>query len=505
MPSKSSPVSEVPLSLVEEVRSKFLQQVQEKGQNCIHPKDYERIKQDNHWLQRFIAHKEQNVKEALDMMWNAVTWRKDFGVNDINEGTIKMDIIVRGAFFPHGVDKDGYHILIFKLKMHSKGAVDANDLKRCIVYWFERIERMSKGDIISIFFDMEGCGLSNMDMDIVKYLIGLFNDYYPFFLNNIYIYEMPWVLSAAFKIIKTWLPEKAIEKLKMIGKKDIMNYIDKDQALKCWGGNSDYVFSFVPEEPQANKSKEAPIENSSNTSFVKKVHFVDGSSMAEQTGNSDTKEEGPLAVTPQSVITFVKEGTELVSTLGLHNTDASTQIAFKLKTTSPEKFRVKPSTGFLKPGAKETITVTLLPGFQLGGLSKDKFLVISTPLEDAEVSTLDISELWKNTGNRKVYQTRLKCVQSGEVMKNGNVVQHSGTPSGESDAQLSKLSATLSHMGEHQVKLSQSLDRLQYIQVAQFLLVLVLGIIIIYILSNSPSLDRPTIPSEAYCEKPPQP
>lgn len=55
--------------------------------------------------------------------------------------------------------------------------------------------RMTKGDFISIFFDMEGCGLVNMDMELIKYLIGLFKDYYPFFLNYIIIYEMAWILS----------------------------------------------------------------------------------------------------------------------------------------------------------------------------------------------------------------------------------------------------------------------------------------------------------------------
>lgn len=70
----------------------------------------------------------------------------------------------------------------------------------------------------------------------------------------------------------------------------------------------------------------------------------------------------------------------------------------KVKTTSPEKFKVKPSTGCLKPGAKDTVTVTLLPGFQLGGLSKDKFLIMSLVLEEGETANSDISELWKVSG-----------------------------------------------------------------------------------------------------------
>lgn len=54
---------------------------------------------------------------------------------------------------------------------------------------------MTKGDQISLFFDMEGCSLGNMDMELIKYLIGLFKEYYPYFLNYIIIFDMAWVLS----------------------------------------------------------------------------------------------------------------------------------------------------------------------------------------------------------------------------------------------------------------------------------------------------------------------
>lgn len=61
--------------------------------------------------------------------------------------------------------------------------------------------RLTNGDQITIFFDMMGSGLSNLDMDFTNYLINLLKMYYPAFLNYIIIYEMPWVLNG-----KTMLP-----------------------------------------------------------------------------------------------------------------------------------------------------------------------------------------------------------------------------------------------------------------------------------------------------------
>lgn len=68
-----------------------------------------------------------------------------------------------------------------------------------------------------------------------------------------------------------------------------------------------------------------------------------------------------------------------------------------MKTTSPEKFRVRPSTGILKPGASITISVVLQQGHQTTLLlSKDKFLVMSMELSgDGNISAQEIADLWK--------------------------------------------------------------------------------------------------------------
>jgi hypothetical protein len=461
---------------VRELKSAFLEQLASKGSDAIHPKDLERVKKDDNWLNRFLLHVDSNQTEALNMMWETVTWRKDFKVNEVNDN-VKMDIIVQGGFFPTGCDKDGCSLFIFKCKKYVKGTHNMDDLKRCVVYWFERLERQDKGKPITLFFDMEGCGLANMDLEFTKYLIGLFKQYYPYFLNYILIFEMPWILNAAFKIIKSWLPEKAVQKIKFLSKKDIKEYVPLDQALTCWGGQNDYTFSFLP-EPQESFTNNTSTPISTN----RKVHFADGSSMSESPeGSGDKDHDGSaLSVQPSSIITFIKEGTELVSTLELQNTDSSIILSFKLKTTSPEKFRVRPSVGCLTPGARATVHVTLLPGFQLGGLSRDKFLVMSTVIEASEMNQ-DLAQLWKDTSGRKINQHRLKCAQTNEVTKNGNAVGvWSGSPEGE-QPNNSQLLTKVNNLTECQRELHGAVKRIQYFQMITVVLVVVLGILLSYV------------------------
>lgn len=55
------------------------------------------------------------------------------------------------------------------------------------------------------------------------------------------------------------LPPKAVEILKMISKKDINQYINKDNCLAIWGGDDNYEFSFVPEAKRSFPNRWLPM------------------------------------------------------------------------------------------------------------------------------------------------------------------------------------------------------------------------------------------------------
>ena len=63
------------------------------------------------------------------------------------------------------------------------------------MYYLERLDRSTGGDKMTLVFDCAGCGLKNMDMELIQYMIGVYKDYYPDVLNYILVFEMPWVLN----------------------------------------------------------------------------------------------------------------------------------------------------------------------------------------------------------------------------------------------------------------------------------------------------------------------
>ncbi|XP_061727518.1 motile sperm domain-containing protein 2-like [Cydia pomonella] len=369
----------------------------------FHPLDLERAKDDK-YLTRLLLHQENDAKMAAEMLWDILVWRKTNNVNDINENTVNMDYIKEGAFFPHGRDVDGNLLLIIKSKMHVKGQKDFEELKKVIIYWFDRTEREEQGKPITLFFDMDGCGLGNMDMELIKYLISLMKLYYPYFLHYIIIYQMPWVLSAAFKVVKSLLPAKAVERMRFSTKDNLKDVVAPEQALTCWGGKDPYVFEFVPENRGTN-----------DVHTPKKVTF------AEQGDNQHSPGE-MLRLNPNDTIVFKNENDEISGQFTITNMDESA-ISFKIRTTSPEKFRVRPSSGTLATGSSQTVQIVVQPGFQFRTVTKDRFLVMSVQIPKLDVTPKELTDIWQKSSGSKVDEYRLKChFPEKDMPKNGSMV-----------------------------------------------------------------------------------
>ncbi|XP_077260747.1 motile sperm domain-containing protein 2 [Temnothorax americanus] len=468
--------------MIADLREKFFKKLDDEGppdSRGFHPADIARVKNSDDWLKRFLEHHEFNEQEAFNMLWETCTWRRKFGTNDITEDNVRRDYLEDGSIFGFSKDKDGKKLFIIKSKLHVKGVKDFSELQRCIVYWFERLEREGNGNQISIFFDMAETGLSNTDMELTKYLIGLFKSYYPHFLNYIIIFEMPWVLNAAFKIIKSWLPAKAVPKIKFVNKSTLKDYVNPNDALKCWGGNNDYTFKFVSEE-QTNGDGVLNGKLDNN----KKVHFVDNSPLTEQSPTSigdQINEEQLLSIEPTEVITFNKDGNDITGTITLKNITPDKSLSYKIKTTSPEKFRVRPSSGVLQPSEQRNVMVVLQPGYNVRGLLyNDRFLVMCLPLKNTNATTQELSVLWKSEKATEMH--RLRCCD-GAVENSDTQKSHSALASAAiGNDRIDAFSSKINHLEKHNNNIYSEIVTVKYMLLISIILTILMGIFVGYVL-----------------------
>lgn len=114
---------------------------------------------------------------------------------EICEENIRMEYVYEGIMFPRGKDIDGKTLFIYRSRLYTRGSRNLNDMKRMFLYWLERLIREANDDYITIMFELTDAGLSNVDMEYTKYIIGTLKNYYPLSLNYILVYDLPWILN----------------------------------------------------------------------------------------------------------------------------------------------------------------------------------------------------------------------------------------------------------------------------------------------------------------------
>lgn len=75
------------------------------------------------------------------------------------------------------------------------------------------------------------------DLDFVRFILNCLKYYYPGVLAYLLVLEIPWVLNAAWRIVKSWLDSSAQKKIIFVDKKAIKEYIDPDNLPPHVGGN----------------------------------------------------------------------------------------------------------------------------------------------------------------------------------------------------------------------------------------------------------------------------
>ncbi|KAI1899331.1 hypothetical protein AGOR_G00060690 [Albula goreensis] len=431
---------------IEETRQRFKDEYVQDSSDKYDSRDVERLQKDDAWAEGYLTWRQYVVEDTLKMIDESFQWRREYRVHDLTESSIPKWMFESGAVYLHGYDKEGNKLFWFKVKLHIKDAKTIQDKKKYVAFWLESYAKREPGMPLSVVFDMSESGLGNIDMDFVKYIINCFKVYYPKFLSKMIMYEMPWIMNAAWKIVKTWLGPEAISKLKFVSKSEVQNYIGPEYLPPHMGGTDPFKYSYPPlpdddfqtpisengpiASEDENESKDGEMESKETleSSFSsepqalrpKKVNFVEDSLRLEDGDRVEaasrtkgarkpltTFKGSLLHISPAEELCFGSKETEKKCLIILNNVTKN-QVAFKVRTTAPEKYRVKPSNTSCEPGASVDIVVSLHGGFQSS--LQDRFLVMAAEMENnSGSSSPELAQFWKEVPKSKVMEHRLRC------------------------------------------------------------------------------------------------
>lgn len=130
---------------------------------------------------------------------------------------------------------------------------------------------------------------------------------------------------------------------------------------------------------------------------------------AKGSSSSPVKPDQILVLDPSGELKFKGSFTAVVtSELKLQN-PSSKRVLFKVKTTAPKRYCVRPNSGILEPGASVVVAVMLQPfDNDSGEHSKHRFMVQSMLAPDEPVENVDL--LWKDADPSQLMDSKLRCV-----------------------------------------------------------------------------------------------
>nr|XP_015928554.1 motile sperm domain-containing protein 2 isoform X2 [Parasteatoda tepidariorum] len=228
---------------IKELRRKFLDDIKCSDEKVIfHPDDVQRVKDNDWFIARYLLHVESDVDKALIMLNESLKHRSEMGVNTLRKKDLPRDYFSVRAVLVYGQDHRNHPIIAIRCKTHFKKEDMKKIQQQYFIYWLEKALKMSDWGVVTILFDCTDSGVANMDLDMMRYIFEVFKKYCPWGLGYFLVYNMPWYLSAFWKIIKQWIPERYVSKIIFCDSKSIKNYINEDQLPVSLGGKCTQLY-----------------------------------------------------------------------------------------------------------------------------------------------------------------------------------------------------------------------------------------------------------------------
>lgn len=137
-----------------------------------------------------------------------------------------------------------------------------------------------------------------------------------------------------------------------------------------------------------------------------------------------SKQENVLIIDPAQELKFRGPFTQPVTSHMSLKNPTDKKIAFKIKTTAPKKYCVRPNCGVVDPKSSVEIAICLQPFvFDPNEKNKHKFMVQSMVVPEGEIN---IDQLWKDVSPDQLMDAKLRCTfetPNEKVNEKSNVSQ----------------------------------------------------------------------------------
>ncbi|XP_026747586.1 SEC14-like protein 2 [Trichoplusia ni] len=223
-------------------------------------KDVMKPEHNDHYLLRWLRARQWDPVAAEKMLRDSLKWREKWGIDTTLHTWQAPEVLEK--HFPSGstgFDKEGSPVIIVPFMgldvwglLHS---VTKTDVIRMILRHLENYLTIARKQAaehgpaalkVTVIFDLEGFNIKQYAWkpaaEMVFTLLQLYEANYPEILKICYIINAPKVFSLAFSVIKKFMHEYTISKIKIYSsdakkwQPQVLSMVDKEQLPQHYGG-----------------------------------------------------------------------------------------------------------------------------------------------------------------------------------------------------------------------------------------------------------------------------
>ncbi|XP_071737129.1 uncharacterized protein [Rutidosis leptorrhynchoides] len=152
----------------------------------------------------FLKDRRFQVDEAISKLTKAIKWRKEFGVSELTEESVRRVAATGKSFVHDSLDVNGRPVLIVVPSKHIPEMFARSEDERLCVYSLEKaLSKLPDGkeEILGLF-DLRGFGVKNSDLKFLTFLFDVLYYYYPRRLGQVLFVDAPFVFQPIWQLAK---------------------------------------------------------------------------------------------------------------------------------------------------------------------------------------------------------------------------------------------------------------------------------------------------------------
>lgn len=218
-----------------------------KNPDSFYADDYRRMLEDDWTVSRFLLRRRCDPKRTAKLMEECGRFRKQYKMSEVKLWEFPTEFHKAGGLFKYAPDRVGNRTVYMRVKMYRRVPEISDVFKAFILCVLEEADVESEGRGVAVVFDLSGCGLQNVDLSFLSWLLSSFRNYCPKGVSYILVYNLPWILSTTCRIAMTWMSATNRRALRFVHGDEIENFIAKENLPDYCGGTCKLNYRTVPE------------------------------------------------------------------------------------------------------------------------------------------------------------------------------------------------------------------------------------------------------------------